>query len=242
MNSNFITGEVILFPEGCQNTGDGICHLKGKLSFVSPRNGMVWETKEWKNPSMLWTKGENPEGTTDGTTLPIMARPFLGRRYDLSYLKASIIHDHYCYEKGQIRTWQDTHLMYYDALIALKVSKTRAKLMYFAVYSFGPKWKIEETMFQTEMLSPRFSSAVAADSSEFESLLPTKARPAWKKDLSRAKATSIRTKTKKEDYDSNKFNEQFSKIESKLESNPEMTLEEIEVMARNLDPHNFLFE
>ena len=242
MNSNFITGEVILFPEGCQNIDDGICHLKGKLSFVSPRNGMVWETKEWQNPSMLWKKGLEQSGTTDGTSLPLLARPFLGRRYDLSYLKASIIHDHYCYTEGKIRTWQDTHLMYYDALIALKVSKIRAKLMYFAVYSFGPKWKIEETMFQTKMLSPRFSSAVAAGSFEFESLLPTKARPARKETFSRAKATSIRIKTKKEDYDSNNFNEQFLKIERKLESNPEMTLEEIEVMARNLDPHNFLFE
>lgn len=79
MNSNFITGEVILFPEGCQNIGDGICHLKGKLSFVSPRNGMVWETKEWQNPSMLWEKGLEQSGTTDGTSLPLLARPFLIR-------------------------------------------------------------------------------------------------------------------------------------------------------------------
>ncbi len=38
MNSNFITGEVILFPEGFQNTGNGIFHLKGKLSFIPSRN------------------------------------------------------------------------------------------------------------------------------------------------------------------------------------------------------------
>ncbi len=250
MKPNF-TGEVNLFPEGCQNEDKKICHLKGQLTFVSPRDGTVWQTKEWVGESP-WVKGKLKTGTTDGTSIPLIAQPFIGRPYDLSYLKAAIIHDHYCYEENNIRRWQDTHLMFYDALIALKVDKRRAKLMYFAVYSFGPKWKFEEKPdyqisfkdgISSENLSGIKSYALAPSLKDKENepeinLMQSDAMTV-KRSKKRKKPSPTIIRTKKENYDSKKFKQRVSDISEVINTNPEITLEELEAMAREYDPKNF---
>jgi hypothetical protein len=131
--SGTFTGELKLFPDGCQNTEDRKCKLEGMLTYTSSRNGLVWQTDEWE-------EGNEQSGTTDGASIPDWAQPIIGKPYDESYLKAAIVHDHYCYKENQVRTWEDTHLMFYDALIDLGVSKLKAKVMYFAVYWRGPEW------------------------------------------------------------------------------------------------------
>src|SRR5690606_6601230 len=68
------------------------------------------------------------------------AQPIIGDAYNASYLKAAIIHDHYCYEENRVRSWRETHRMFYDALLDLDVGKAKAKIMYYAVYLAGPKW------------------------------------------------------------------------------------------------------
>ncbi|OUS27647.1 hypothetical protein A9Q99_14510 [Gammaproteobacteria bacterium 45_16_T64] len=127
------SGDLVLLPEGCQQTQSRICKLKGMLTYKSSNNGLVWQTDEWKD-------GNGESGTTDGASIPKWAQPIIGDQYDESYLKAAIVHDHYCYNENQVRTWRDTHRMFYDALIDLGINKVKAKAMYFAVYWKGPKW------------------------------------------------------------------------------------------------------
>jgi hypothetical protein len=71
-------------------------------------------------------------------TIPSWARPFVGGPFDPSYIKAAVIHDHYC--DRHVRPWRSTHRAFYDALIALGLDTAKAKVMYYAVYLGGPKW------------------------------------------------------------------------------------------------------
>jgi hypothetical protein len=127
------TGELKLVPEGCQHTNTRICKLKGLLTYKSSQNGLVWQTDEWEDEN-----GES--GTTDGASIPGWAQPIIGDPYDPSYLKAAIVHDHYCYKENHVRSWRETHRMFYDALVDLGVGIRKAKIMYFAVYFGGPRW------------------------------------------------------------------------------------------------------
>ena len=128
-----IEGELDLYPEGCQYTDDEICKLRSELTYTSPGNGLVWKTN-------VWSSDDVKSGTTDGASIPKWARPIIGGPYDGHYLKAAIIHDHYCYNENHVRTWRDTHRMFYDAMRDSGVDAVKAKVMYFAVYFAGPKW------------------------------------------------------------------------------------------------------
>lgn len=128
-----IEGELNLYPRGCQSTDSGTCKLGSELTYTSSRNGLVWQTD-------TWSSDEAQSGTTDGASIPEWARPIVGQPYDVSYLKAAIIHDHYCYKENHVRTWRDTHRMFYDAMRDSGVEVVKAKVMYFAVYFAGPKW------------------------------------------------------------------------------------------------------
>lgn len=127
-----IDGSVILFPKGCENTDARKCKLAAELRYTDPRN-VVWESSVWHNSNQQ-------SGTTDGASIPLWAQPIIGLPYDSQYLKAAIIHDHYCYKENHVRPWRATHRMFYDALIDLGIPTAKAKAMYFAVYLAGPKW------------------------------------------------------------------------------------------------------
>ena len=81
-----------------------------------------------------------PQGAIiNGASIP---RPFwtiIGSPYTGEYRDASVIHDYYC----EIRTksWEEVHLVFYWAMLARGVGKIKAKVMYGAVYHFGPRWK-----------------------------------------------------------------------------------------------------
>ena len=126
-------GELTLLPPGCKSSLAGICKLGSELTYESSRNKLVWKTN-------IWTSDKAQSGTTDGASIPRWAQPIIGEPYNWKYLKAAVVHDHYCYEENQVRSWRDTHLMFYDAMIDLGVEYFRAKVMYFAVYFAGPKW------------------------------------------------------------------------------------------------------
>lgn len=80
-----------------------------------------------------------PKGTiTDGASIPRLAWSIVGGPLDGQYRKAAIIHDVGCVE--QTRTWQDTHRAFYTAMRAAGVGEIQAKVMYAAVYHFGPRW------------------------------------------------------------------------------------------------------
>lgn len=127
-------GELKLYPEGCQKSESRKCRLDGLLTYKSSTGKhFVWQTDSWSSDKF-------ESGTTDGASIPSWAQEIIGNPYDPSYLKAAIVHDHYCYKENRVRSWRETHRMFYDALIDLGIQKSKAKIMYFAVYAFGPKW------------------------------------------------------------------------------------------------------
>jgi len=62
--------------------------------------------------------------------------PFVG-----NYRRASVVHDVACELREKIcKSSQEAHRMFYDACLCGGVSKAKAKVMYWAVRTFGPKW------------------------------------------------------------------------------------------------------
>lgn len=133
-NLDEFSGELLLVPEGCENQGK--CYLKHDISYVDQSN-VVWKVGKW-------IEGQEETiqtGTTDGATIPSWAQSFIGEPFDEEYLLAAVLHDHYCYKENHVRTWRQTHRMFYNALISLGVPSVKAKTMYAAVYLGGPKWQ-----------------------------------------------------------------------------------------------------
>jgi len=78
----------------------------------------------------------------DGASIPQPFWTFIGGPLEGKYRNASIIHDYYCDEKT--RPWRDVHRIFYEGMLTGGVEKTQAKLMYYAVYKFGPRWDIRK--------------------------------------------------------------------------------------------------
>lgn len=74
----------------------------------------------------------------DGASIPQPVWSLIGGPWDGPYRNASIVHDRYCVTKST--TWQLTHLMFYHAMRCSNVKKFKAKVMFYAVYRFGPRW------------------------------------------------------------------------------------------------------
>lgn len=114
-------GELSLVPAGCR--GKGKCTLKNRLRFTDSAK-VDWEARAGL--------------VTDGASIPTFFQPFVGQPFQDSFIKAAVIHDHYC--DRHVRPWRQTHRVFYEGLIDQGVSKVKAKVMYFAVYLGGPKW------------------------------------------------------------------------------------------------------
>lgn len=114
-------GKLELIPAGCEKSKK--CKLKDKFGYVDS-NGLGWEARAGLE--------------TDGASIPDWAQPFIGGQFEKEYIRAAVIHDHYC--DRYVRPWRQTHWVFYDALLASGVEKSKALLMYFAVYLGGPKW------------------------------------------------------------------------------------------------------
>ena len=94
------------------------------FTYVDP-NGSFWKT---------------PKGTiVDGASIPKIFWTTIGGPFEGKYRNASVVHDYYC-QKPYTSTWKKVHKMFYDACITGGVSKTKAKVMYAAVYAGGPRW------------------------------------------------------------------------------------------------------
>lgn len=114
-------GELELLPAGCE--AQGSCRLGQAFGFIQD-NGLGWMADQGL--------------VTDGASIPPWAQRFVGKPYDRAFIKAAVIHDHYC--DRHVRTWRQTHRVFYDGLRASGVSPGKAGIMYFAVMVGGPKW------------------------------------------------------------------------------------------------------
>lgn len=101
--------------------------LTSDFRFKDP-NGLLWIT---------------PSGVdVDGASIPQALWSLIGGPFEGAYINASVIHDHYCRTKE--RTAHDTHRNFYYGMRASQVPDWRAKLMHWAVSTFGPSWKLEK--------------------------------------------------------------------------------------------------
>ncbi len=94
-----------------------------KFAFVDKR-GVRWEA--------------HPGDLAGGAHIPWYVKPILGGSYQEPYLRAAVLHDIYC--RSKVRSWQDTHNMFYWAMIVSGVNVVKARIMWSAVWVFGPKW------------------------------------------------------------------------------------------------------
>src|SRR5262245_25965285 len=79
------------------------------------------------------------ESPIDGASIPrplwtLVGSPFTGR-----YRRASVVHDVACVVRSQ--PWRRVHRMFYNACRCGGVGEIKAKVMYAAVYRFGPRWE-----------------------------------------------------------------------------------------------------
>ena len=91
--------------------------------YVDPK-GMFWDC---------------PAGyRTDGASIPKLLWSFAGGPFSGRYRKAAIPHDVFC--DNRVRPWEDTHQMFWHAMLCAGVGEHNAALMYRAVYNHGPRW------------------------------------------------------------------------------------------------------
>jgi Protein of unknown function (DUF1353) len=76
----------------------------------------------------------------DGASIPQAFWSFIGGPFDGNYLDASVVHDYYC--RVKTRSDADTHRNFYYGMRAKGVPEPKAQQMYWAVATFGPKWKL----------------------------------------------------------------------------------------------------
>jgi hypothetical protein len=96
----------------------------------------------------------------DGASIPEFAWPIIGGPFEGKYRKASVIHDVECDRK--LRPWETVHEVFYYAMRAADVSNIKAKVMYAAVYFFGPRWEYSttKTVYRSKV-EPTISEYVA---------------------------------------------------------------------------------
>lgn len=83
-----------------------------------------------------WTA---PKGTVvDGASIPKVFWSVIGSPFEGPYRNASVVHDIGCEE--QTESWEDVHRMFHDACRCGGASSQKAKMLYWAVYNFGPRW------------------------------------------------------------------------------------------------------
>lgn len=85
--------------------------------------------REWPVPS---------ETVVDGASIPKVVWSLIGGPFEGLYRNASIVHDYYCDVRS--RAWQETHRVFLDGMLCSGVNTVQAKIMYYAVYRFGPRW------------------------------------------------------------------------------------------------------
>jgi uncharacterized protein DUF1353 len=74
----------------------------------------------------------------DGASIPQVFWSLIGGPFEGQYRNASIVHDVACQKRDH--DWHLVHKMFYTACRCGGVSEIEAKLLYSAVYHFGPRW------------------------------------------------------------------------------------------------------
>jgi hypothetical protein len=135
-----------------EHFGDFLDGLKGAfIPDAKPRPLFKLDADfRFKDPNgLLWSTPAGAE--VDGASIPQFFWSFIGGPFEGPYISASVIHDHYCRTKE--RTAHDTHRNFYYGMRAANVEDWRAKLMHWAVETFGPSWKLDKKVVMRQQCS-----------------------------------------------------------------------------------------
>jgi hypothetical protein len=109
--------------------------------WIDGRKMKLVEPFAYIDPSGL--RWEAPKGSTvDGASIPQFAWSIIGGPFEGKYRQSSVIHDVACDKKE--RSWRSVHETFYYGMLASGVSPAKAKIMYAAVYHFGPRWSLKK--------------------------------------------------------------------------------------------------
>ena len=202
-------GNLSFNPKGCEASRK--CFLNEHFRYTDSQ-GMTWEAR----------KGDK----TDGASIPSWAQPSIGLPFDPSFIKAAVIHDHYC--DRHVRSMLKTHWVFYDALRTTGVGEAKAKIMYAAVMIGGPKW--------IKLIPGKPCSAGTACIQSVERLvLPRGATRSVADDGNPIIARDA-------NYDDPAVKAAIEEARSRIEADPNaVSLEDIEKMAENLPENAFFF-
>jgi hypothetical protein len=96
----------------------------------------------------------SPKGSiVDGASIPKFAWSIIGGPFEGAYRKASVIHDVACDQR--LKSWQAVHRAFYTGMLAAGTDPLKAKIMYAAVYHFGPRWGVEKLYKFSSISAPR---------------------------------------------------------------------------------------
>lgn len=129
-----------LCVQGCSGSRGQFGHFEGKVKtewIETDRKMQLLE--DFSYVDARGARWPAPKGSIiDGASIPQALWSVVGSPYTGEYRNASVVHDVACVERK--RPWQDVHRMFYEACRAGGVGEQKAKLLYAAVYHFGPKW------------------------------------------------------------------------------------------------------
>lgn len=89
------------------------------------------------------SRWDAPAGAVvNGASIPRAFWSLIGGPFEGQFRNASVVHDVAC--EARDREWRTVHRMFYEACRCGGVAAAKAKAMYYAVWHFGPRWRIEE--------------------------------------------------------------------------------------------------
>ncbi len=158
-NMTLISATIVLFTVGCQPTqtsdlgvpvefgefeGEVVTqwHADGRLMTLQRDFAFIDSKKrKWVAPA---------GAVVNGASIPAAFWSFIGGPFEGRYRAASVIHDVGCVEMKE--PWEDVHWMFYEACRCGGVDELDAKVMYYAVYHFGPRWeRVVDTIVEPQM-------------------------------------------------------------------------------------------
>jgi hypothetical protein len=101
-----------------------LMQLTKDFAYLDPRG------KRWLAPA---------DAVIDGASIPQPFWSIIGGPFEGRFRNASVVHDAAC--DAMQEPWEAVHRMFYEACRCGGVGETQAKLMYWAVYRFGPRWR-----------------------------------------------------------------------------------------------------
>ena len=106
-------------------TPDRVMRLTADFAYLDPA-GARWDAKAGSE--------------IDGASIPPVLWSVVGSPYTGQYRNASVVHDVAC--KDRVRPWSAVHRMFYYACRCGGLGELKAKMMFAAVYHFGPRWGV----------------------------------------------------------------------------------------------------